>query len=169
MPTTDPPGTLTAEVIRYKVEEMNRCLPRGVADTDFDRTVSREVAGHMFLALRPGEIIEADLTIQIILLNAHAHACLRMGAEAKLDLQMARRFRAQAKSNFRLMRGLLSDLHVRQLGHAEAKGQWRQPVAAKPAPQAQPATLSAADARKRRAARIRELDLRIIEAPDTRH
>jgi hypothetical protein len=131
----------------------------------------------MFLALHPADIIDANFACQIILLNAHADDCLRIARETAHDPKCARSARAQARSMKRLMRGTLADLHARQLTRAEAPAEQPQPVPApeptlfqpSPVPPPNPPARSDASAKAQRAARIRELDLRVIETPGTRH
>jgi hypothetical protein len=75
----------------------------------------------------------------------------------------------------RLMRDTLADLHARQLARAATQAGRPQPAPAtapvqpRPVPPPNPPATSDTDAKAQRAARIRELDLRVVETPDTRH
>lgn len=154
---------------------MRATLPRPIPDTPYGREVRDEIARCMFLALHPADVLDATFACQIILLNAHADDSLRIAREAVHDPKFARSARAQARSRMRLMRDTLGDLHARQLARAAAQAGRPQPAPAttllqpRPVPPPNPPATSDADAKAPRAARIRELDLRVVETPDTRH
>jgi hypothetical protein len=169
------PPALTVDDVQYRLEEMRATLPRPIPDTPYAREVRDEIARCMFLALQPVDVLDANFACQIILLNAHANDCLHIAREAARDSKFARSSRAQARSMMRLMRGTLSDLHAHQLLRAEVQAGQPQPAPILalcqpcPVPPPNPSAGSDADAKAQRADRMRELDLRVIEAPDTRH
>jgi hypothetical protein len=169
------PPTLTVEDVQYRLEELSATLPRSIPDTPDARAVRDEIARCMFLALHPADVLDANFASQIVLLGAHANDSLRIARETAHDPKFARSARAQARSLMRLMRGTLSDLHAHQLARAEAWAGQPHPVPAtslpqpRPFPPPDPPAMSDADAKAQRAARIRELDLRVVETPDTRH
>jgi hypothetical protein len=169
------PPTLTVEDVQYRLEELRATLPRPIPDTPGAREVRDEIARSMFLALNPADVLDANFACQIILLSAHANDSLRIARETAHDPKFSRSARAQARSMMRLMRGTLGDLHAHQLARAEAWAGQPPPVPATsqlqpcPVPPPNPPATSDADAKAQRAARIRELDLRVVETPDTRH
>lgn len=169
------PGTLTVEDVQDRLEELRATLPRPIPDTPYGWEVRDEIARCMFLALHPADVLDATFACQIILLNAHADDSLRLAREAVHDPKFARSARAQARSMMRLMRETLADLHARQLARATTQPGRPQPAPAtalvqpRPVPPPNPPASSDANAKAERAARIRELDLRIVETPDTRH
>jgi hypothetical protein len=168
------PPTLTVEDVQYRLDELSATLPRPIPDTPDARAVRDEIARCMFLALHPVDVLDANFASQIVLLGAHANDSLRIARETAHDPKFARSARAQARSLMRLMRGTLSDLHAHQLARAEAWAGQPHPVPAtsplqRPFPPPDPPAMSDADAKAQRAARIRELDLRVVETPDTRH
>jgi hypothetical protein len=173
MPDSNPPGALTVEAIRRRLDDMTAALPRANPDTSHARMARDEIARSLFFALHPADALDADFACQIVLLNAHADDCLRLATQSPHDPRFARDARAQARTMTRLMRGVLRDLHARQLARAEAHVQ--RPSAAPSAPtllqppRPLPPAASDSNASKQRAARIRELDLRVIATPDTRH
>src|SRR5215475_863653 len=110
MADSNPPGTLTVEGIRSRLNDMTAALPRPIPDTRDARAVQEEIARSLFFALYPADAFDADLACQIVLLNAHANDCLHLAAELAHDPKAARGARSQARSMMRLMRGMLGDL-----------------------------------------------------------
>jgi hypothetical protein len=175
MSTTDIHPTLSlAEIIRVNVASMLEALPPCVPDTPENRWARDEFARGAFASLNPNDALEVMLACQIVLLNAHAATCLSEVARPGLDPRFRRRSRAQARSMMRLMRDALRDLQEHQVRRADAAAERLLAAPVPPAPTTRPpepapVPRSEADARRQRAARIRELDLRVIETPDTRH
>ena len=169
------PPILTIEDVQYRLEELSSMLPRPIPDTPDARAVRDEIARCMFLALNPADVLDANFACQIILLSAHANDSLRIARETAHDPKFSRSARAQARSMMRLVRGTLGDLHAHQLARAEAWAGQPHPVPAtalvqqRPFQPPNPPATSDADAKTQRAARIRELDLHVIETRDIRH
>ena len=122
-------------------------------------------------AMKPMDAAQAMLAVQAVLHDAHAMECLRVSSEPGMDVRAILRHRAQAT---KLMRG--ADQSRRTLLDIQAMRPIPQPARQPAAPQEAPRPAAAnlvtdreAEARRQRAARIRALDLRMIEIPPTIH
>jgi hypothetical protein len=121
--------------------------------------------------MKPMDAAQAMLAVQAVLHDAHAMECLRVSSEPGMDVRAILRHRAQAT---KLMRG--ADQSRRTLLDIQAMRPIPQPARQPAAPQEAPRPAAAnlvtdreAEARRQRAARIRALDLRVIEIPPTIH
>ncbi|HME21605.1 MAG TPA: hypothetical protein VKI44_09720 [Acetobacteraceae bacterium] len=171
---------LPATVAGVLLERLRSALPAPIPDTPENRATRDHDAFAAVAALRPANAADALFATMIVAEQAHASECLRMAGLMRQDSGMADRYRTLGN---RMMRESLSSLDLLRTCQAGAAGQAASPPPAAsppagplrdvslptqgeaPRPAAQPAT----DARQQRAARIRALDLRVIETPPTRH
>jgi hypothetical protein len=163
---------LPATIARTTLEQLRSALPLPIPDTPENRASRDQAAFGAVAALRPANAADAVLAIMIVAAQAHASECLRRADELRHDPRMVGRLRTLAN---RMMREALSSLDLLR----ECQRRAPRPAAGRPpapplpgAPQCEvsrPAPQAADDAAQKRAARIRALDLRVIETPPTRH
>jgi hypothetical protein len=118
----------------------------------------------------------------IVVADAHAADCLRRADEPGMDAETARRSRTLASALARQVRDALRTYQRHQATRRRSETSKQRAAVTGAAqtprvvsPPASPETLRpvatdlAAEARRERAARIRALDLRVIETPTTMH
>jgi hypothetical protein len=178
---------LPAAVACETLNTLHATLPPPAVDTPENRDARDATAMAELAALRPADRVELMVATQIVLAEAHAAACLRLAARPGMDFKTASRSRSLAASFLRCSQDERRFLLRRQAARVQPKA-GKQPA---PAPRTSPwlrdtAHLAAstaprpatnlnqttdltAEARQQRAARIRALDLRVIDIPMTRH
>jgi len=173
------PG-LPATIASTLLEQLRSALPAPIPDTPGNRATRDHDAFAAVAALRPDNAADALVATMIVAQQAHASECLRMAGLMGQDPGMADRYRTLGN---RMMRDSLSSLDLLRKcqGGAARQAVNPPPTAFRPAgpprdvslptqrEAPRPAAQPAADARQQRAARIRALDLRVIETPPTRH
>ncbi len=178
---------LPAAVAGETLNTLRATLPPPAIDTPENRDARDVTAMAELAALRPADLVELMVATQIVLAEAHAAACLRLAARPGVDFNIARRNRALAASFSRCSQDERRFLLRRQAARAQPKA-GKQPASAprtnpwlrdiarpaaamapRPATNLNQTTDLAAAARQQRAARIRALDLRVIDIPPTRH
>jgi hypothetical protein len=165
--------TLSPAVASHTLGSLRSALPAPEPDTPERRAVRDSLAIATVAAMRPMDAAQAMLAVQAVLHDAHAMECLRVSSEPGMDVRAILRHRAQAA---KLMRG--ADQSRRTLLDIQAMRPISQPARQPPTPQETLRFVAAvtnqvtdreAEARRQRAARIRALDLRVIEIPPTIH
>ena len=163
--------TLSPAVASHTLGSLRSALPAPEPDTPERRAARDSLAIATVAAMKPMDAAQAMLAVQAVLHDAHAMECLRVSSEPGMDVRAILRHRAQAT---KLMRG--ADQSRRTLLDIQAMRPIPQPARQPAAPQEAPRPIAAnlvtdreAEARRQRAARIRALDLRVIEIPPTIH
>lgn len=167
---------------RHLLATLCASLPLPIPNTPAGCAARDEAAIAAVVGLRPRNAAEAMLAVQIVTTDAHAAVCLHFAAQPGQGPELVRRYRAQAAALSREvqigLRTLLHDQTSRRRsapattpGVVAGADRWlRDPAPAAPSSALQPVLIDpAAEAKRQRAARIRALDLRVIETPATRH
>jgi hypothetical protein len=165
MHSTEILPNLPASIVRHALDTMLAILPRPVPDTPENRARRDELAVAALIALRPSDAFEVTVAVQIVAGNAHAADSLRLAIQPGIDDKLARRLRNVAAGMMDLLRGEAQMLRRRQAARQKTAGAAPRPAPAGPKPAADPA----AEAKRLRAERIRELGLRLLDPPATRH
>ena len=155
---------LSPAVARHTLDTLLAALPPPVPDTPENRATHDQLAFTAFVSLRPGNPVEAMLAAHVIAFSAQAAHCLRLAAQPGLDPRTARQARTQAGSMTRCEKDALRMLQDSQKARSAVPATW--PPAP---PEPSQAKRRAAEAAKQRAARIRALDLRLIDPPPSIH
>jgi hypothetical protein len=159
------PG-LPATIATTMLEELRAALPLPVPDTPENRAARDHAALIAVAVLHPTNAADLILARSIVAMHAHAADCLRQADTLRHDPRMADRLRTLGN---RMTRESLATTALLRTCQADAaKRAARQPPSPPPRILA-PLPRDAADAREQRAARIRALDLRLIETPPTMH
>jgi len=163
--------TLPVAVASHTLQSLIAGLPAPVPDTPERRSARNSFAIAVIADMKPVDAAEAALAVQSFLDGAHAMECFRLSDQPSLDLNAVLRYRACA---IKLMRR--ADKARRTLLQVQALRPRLQAQVRPAAPQearrpaaANLVTDREAEARRQRAARIRALDLRVIEIPPTIH
>ncbi len=173
---------LSAAVARHLLDTVHGSLPRPIFDTPENRAARDQAAIAAIVGLQPGDAFEAMHAALIVVADAHAADSLRRADQPGLDAETARRSRTQAGALARQVRDALRTYQRHQATRRRSEaskqpaaitGAGHRPYAVSPPPSPEtprPGTADlAAEARRQRAARIRALDLRVIETPATMH
>lgn len=168
---------LPADMARYVLEQLRQTLPPPVPDTPEARAEREHRSFCAIAELRPANAADAMLASQIVLASAVAADCLRRAEACGDDVRVANANRSLARQFLREEKAARKLLQQIQKANAARKrvpwpikalrpGLWERDPTAPPPRGAPPLD---AKARAERAARIRAIDLRVIETPPTRH
>jgi hypothetical protein len=173
---------LSAAVARHLLETVHGSLPRPILDTPENRAARDQAAIAAIVGLQPGDAFEAMYAAMIVVADAHAADSLRRADQPGMDAATAHRSRTQAGTMAREVRAALRTYQRHQAARRRSEagklpaaitGAGHHPhLVSPPASPETPrpvATDLAAEASRQRAARIRALDLRVIETPATMH
>jgi hypothetical protein len=168
---------LSAAVARHLLDTVHGSLPRPIFDTPENRAARDQAAIAAIVGLQPGDAFEAMHAALIVVADA-----LRRADQPGLDAETARRSRTQAGALARQVRDALRTYQRHQATRRRSEaskqpaaitGAGHRPYVVSPPPSPETPRTGAADlaaeARRQRAARIRALDLRVIETPATMH
>jgi hypothetical protein len=182
MNITDLLPNLSAAVARHLFDTVRGSLPRPILDTPENRAARDKAAIAAIVGLQPGDAFEAMRATLIVVADAHAADCLRRADQPGTDAKTAHRSRTLAGALARQVRDALRTYQSHQASRRRSEAGKQPAVAAglsdQPHVVSLPASLEtprpvvtdlAAEASRQRAARIRALDLRVIETPATRH
>lgn len=151
---------LPTDLLRRALADLHSNLPPPASDTSEARADWFDMAVTEFAALCPIDETEAMLVSLVVGAHAHARSSLYL-ADRATDRKTADRARAVARKLIGMAQADLLWIQNRRR-QAWAASQSPEPASTHTAP-------PAADARQRRAERIRALDLRLVEPPETRH
>ena len=156
---------LSASIVSHVLTDLVRALPLPIPDTPENRTARDDKAIAALAALQPRDAAEMMFAVNIIVFEAQALECVRLGQDPATDAHTAGRCRTLGESMLRDVR-----MQRRGLTRQQARNEARRTKAPPPPPAPRP-VLSPRDveAQRQRAERIRALDLRLIETPSTMH